>query len=211
MTHVAEDPARICVDQPTIVLRFGDVHTETCGRDWSISGTLSTSSDHQPAHEPTRCVRDDGDHRRLRHRRSAAAVRPSAGPADRPGRRCPGGRRRRGEHPSSSGRPRPPGGRLAADQRCPEPRQRHGEPPCADPRGVDGSNAGQRIAVYGYGATTWGENVAAGQTTAGEVVDAWMRSSGHRANILRTDWINVGVAATKGSNGVMYWALVFAA
>ena len=77
--------------------------------------------------------------------------------------------------------------------------------------GADGSNAGQRIAVYGYGATTWGENVAAGQTTAAEVVDAWMRSSGHRATILRTDWINVGVAAAKGSNGVTYWTLVVAA
>ncbi len=77
--------------------------------------------------------------------------------------------------------------------------------------GADGSTAGQRIALYGYGATTWGENVAAGQTTAAEVVGAWMRSSGHRANILGTDWINVGVAAAKGSNGVTYWTLVFAA
>jgi uncharacterized protein YkwD len=77
--------------------------------------------------------------------------------------------------------------------------------------GADGSNAGQRIAVYGYGATTWGENVAAGQTTAAEVVDAWMRSSGHRSNILGTQWINVGVAAAEGSNGVTYWTLVFAA
>lgn len=77
--------------------------------------------------------------------------------------------------------------------------------------GADGSNPGQRIAVYGYDAATWGENVAAGQTTATEVVDSWMRSSGHRVNILGTDWINAGVAAATGSNGVTYWTLVFAA
>jgi uncharacterized protein YkwD len=77
--------------------------------------------------------------------------------------------------------------------------------------GSNGSSAGQRIAVYGYGASTWGENVAAGQTTPAEVVDAWMRSAGHRANILGNNWVNVGVAAAKGSNGITYWTLVFAA
>ena len=77
--------------------------------------------------------------------------------------------------------------------------------------GANGNNAGQRIAIYGYGASTWGENVAAGQTTAAEVVDAWMRSSGHRANILGSRWTNIGVAAAKGSNGVTYWTMVFAA
>lgn len=77
--------------------------------------------------------------------------------------------------------------------------------------GSNGSNAGQRIAVYGYGAAMWAENVAAGYTTATDVVNAWMNSSGHRANILNSQLVNIGVAAATGSNGVRYWTMVFAA
>lgn len=77
--------------------------------------------------------------------------------------------------------------------------------------GSNGSNAGQRIAVYGYGARMWAENVAAGQATAADAVNAWMKSSGHRANILNNQLVNIGVAAATGSNGVTYWTMVFAA
>lgn len=77
--------------------------------------------------------------------------------------------------------------------------------------GSDGSNAGQRIALYGYGATMWAENVAAGYATPVDAVNAWMNSSGHRANILNPQLVNIGVAAATGSNGVTYWAMVFAA
>lgn len=37
-----------------------------------------------------------------------------------------------------------------------------------------------------------GENIAAGQTTPKEVVDAWMNSTGHRANILDADFAHMG-------------------
>ena len=77
--------------------------------------------------------------------------------------------------------------------------------------GSNSSTAGQRIAAYGYGATTWAENVAAGQATAVDAVNAWMNSSGHRANILNAQLGNIGVAAATGSNGVTYWTMVFAA
>ncbi len=77
--------------------------------------------------------------------------------------------------------------------------------------GSNGSNAGQRIAVYGYGTTMWAENVAAGYVTAADAVNAWMNSSGHRANILNNQLVNIGVAAATGSNGVTYWTMVFAA
>lgn len=77
--------------------------------------------------------------------------------------------------------------------------------------GSNGSNAGQRIAQYGYGWSTWAENVAAGQTTADQVVTAWMNSSGHRQNILNGRMVNIGVAAATASNGVVYWTLVVAA
>jgi uncharacterized protein YkwD len=77
--------------------------------------------------------------------------------------------------------------------------------------GSDRSNGGQRIALYGYGAVTWAENVAAGQTTPEQVVAAWMNSAGHRKNILNGSLVNIGVAAATGTNGVTYWAMVLAA
>ncbi len=50
-------------------------------------------------------------------------------------------------------------------------------------------------------ATTWrwpgGENIAYGQTSAAEVMAAWLASPPHRANILRAEfrWIGVGYSA----------------
>jgi uncharacterized protein YkwD len=76
--------------------------------------------------------------------------------------------------------------------------------------GSDGSNGGTRIWRYGYGAWTWAENIAAGQTTPEQVMSAWMASAGHRANILNGRMVNIGVAAARGSNGVMYWTMVLA-
>jgi uncharacterized protein YkwD len=77
--------------------------------------------------------------------------------------------------------------------------------------GTGGTNAGQRIATYGYGWTAWAENAAGGQQTAAEVMSAWMNSAGHSANILNGTMVNIGVAAAVGSNGVTYWVMVLAA
>jgi len=77
--------------------------------------------------------------------------------------------------------------------------------------GSDGSSAGQRITLQGYGWSTWAENVAAGQSTPGDVVAAWLNSTGHRDNIANRDMANIGVAAAKGADGVTYWAMVLAA
>src|SRR5215510_7028632 len=41
-----------------------------------------------------------------------------------------------------------------------------------------------RLAAVGYRWQTYGENIAMGQPTAAAVLDSWMHSSGHRANIL---------------------------
>jgi uncharacterized protein YkwD len=77
--------------------------------------------------------------------------------------------------------------------------------------GGDGTDAGQRIRNAGYGWSTWGENVAAGQSTPADVMSAWLNSAGHRANILNGGVVHIGVAATTGSNGVVYWTMVLAA
>jgi uncharacterized protein YkwD len=77
--------------------------------------------------------------------------------------------------------------------------------------GAGWTDGGMRISNAGYRWRTWGENVASGQATAADVMAAWMASPGHRANILRDGVVHIGIAATKASNGVVYWTMVLAA
>lgn len=53
------------------------------------------------------------------------------------------------------------------------------------------------------------ENIAYGQRTAKEVVEGWMNSSGHRANILSNSYTQTGVGAAKKANGTLYWTQMF--
>jgi uncharacterized protein YkwD len=46
-----------------------------------------------------------------------------------------------------------------------------------------------------------GENIARGQATAQAVMDAWMNSAGHRANILNCDYTTLGVGIHYGTGG----------
>ncbi len=104
---------------------------------------------------------------------------------------------------------------VAVDQRLTNAAQSHANDQAA--RGVmthtgsGGTNAGQRISANGYTWTTWAENVAAGQTTPTDVMNAWMNSAGHKANILNGSMVHIGVAAAIGANGVTYWTMVLAA
>ncbi len=50
------------------------------------------------------------------------------------------------------------------------------------------------------------ENIAKGQTTPQAVVNAWMNSSGHRANILNSSYTKIGVGYVKSGN---YWTQMF--
>ncbi|MGB5713959.1 MAG: CAP domain-containing protein, partial [Waterburya sp.] len=59
--------------------------------------------------------------------------------------------------------------------------------------GVDGSTPASRVTANGYEYSTTGENIAAGQTTAAGVVESWMNSPGHRANILNPDFTEIGI------------------
>ncbi len=66
--------------------------------------------------------------------------------------------------------------------------------------GPDGVDVRQRIQAQKYEPAFWGENIAWGQTRAREVVDGWMNSPIHRANILNRNYqeIGVGVAIVNG-------------
>lgn len=76
-------------------------------------------------------------------------------------------------------------------------------------RGVDGSTPADRVKQTGYPYQTVGENVAAGQETAEEVMTGWMDSPGHRRNILG-DFQELGAARDEDPNGRPYWCVVFA-
>ncbi len=54
-----------------------------------------------------------------------------------------------------------------------------------------------------------GENIAMGQRTTDEVVNDWMSSPGHRANILNGSYKRIGVAAYRTEDGTIYWCQEF--
>ena len=60
---------------------------------------------------------------------------------------------------------------------------------------------------YGVAATHRGENIVAGHSEPAQAMSAWMKSPGHRANILGDfDKLGVGVAV---KNGRVYWVQLF--
>jgi uncharacterized protein YkwD len=66
-----------------------------------------------------------------------------------------------------------------------------------------------RMAAAGYAWQAIGENLAAGQQSAGQAVDAWMSSSGHRANILSSSFTETGAATATDAGGRPYYVQVF--
>jgi len=76
--------------------------------------------------------------------------------------------------------------------------------------GSDGSTAGQRIERQGYGWSAWAENVAVGYPDAPSVMNGWMNSSGHRANILGRNLTEIGIGLAYAADGTPYWTQVFA-
>lgn len=54
-----------------------------------------------------------------------------------------------------------------------------------------------------------GENIAYGQRNVDAVMQSWMNSSGHRANILNGSFTQLGVGCYKAPNGTLYWVQLF--
>lgn len=54
-----------------------------------------------------------------------------------------------------------------------------------------------------------GENIAWGQKTPEEVMNGWMNSAGHRANILNGKFTTIGVGYHQSASGVNYWTQMF--
>jgi uncharacterized protein YkwD len=53
------------------------------------------------------------------------------------------------------------------------------------------------------------ENIAMGQRDSEEVVQSWMHSTGHRANILNSSNHRIGVAAYRTASGTIFWCQQF--
>jgi uncharacterized YkwD family protein/spore coat assembly protein SafA len=62
---------------------------------------------------------------------------------------------------------------------------------------------------FGISYRSAGENIAAGQRTAQEVVTAWMNSEGHRKNILSSGYTHIGVGYAQGGSKQHYWTQMF--
>nr|WP_026039049.1 CAP domain-containing protein [Sporolactobacillus vineae] len=62
---------------------------------------------------------------------------------------------------------------------------------------------------YGITYRAAGENIAAGQKTPEEVVNGWMNSPGHRANILNANYTTIGVGYVTGGSYGSYWTQEF--
>ena len=66
----------------------------------------------------------------------------------------------------------------------------------------------QMIRNFGLSFRSAGENIAKGYATPQAVVNGWMNSSGHRANILNANFTHIGVGYVSGGN---YWTQMFLA
>ena len=70
-------------------------------------------------------------------------------------------------------------------------------------------SAGDMLKQFGISWYAWGENIASGQKTPEIVVNAWMNSPGHRANILSSNFNKIGVGYVTNSSGRPYWTQIF--
>jgi uncharacterized protein YkwD len=92
---------------------------------------------------------------------------------------------------------------LQADQMARASRMAHVLPDAPYPRPVD------RIEAADYRWNAVGENVAFGQANAAKVLDSWMHSRGHRANILNANFTEMGAGYAVDRTGRPYYVQVF--
>lgn len=78
--------------------------------------------------------------------------------------------------------------------------------------GSDGSKVGERATRVGYTWRTAGENIAIGAETPEAVVQGWLNSPGHCANLMSPAFTEMGIAfvVDRKSEAGIYWTQVFA-
>ncbi len=76
--------------------------------------------------------------------------------------------------------------------------------------GANGSTIGDRMTAAGYVWQSVGENLAAGYTDFAAVLQGWLDSPGHCANVMNGAFVDVGVALVQGTSSNTYrtyWAM----
>ncbi len=73
----------------------------------------------------------------------------------------------------------------------------------------DGSSFSSALKEQGVSYKGAGENIAWGQKSPEAVMQAWMNSDGHRANILNAKFTKIGVGYYQNSQGTNYWTQLF--
>jgi uncharacterized protein YkwD len=92
---------------------------------------------------------------------------------------------------------------LHAEQMARAGQPAHVLPRAAYPRAED------RLAAAGYRWQSYGENLALGQPTAAAAVRDWMRSRGHRRNVVNPTFTELGVGYALDRSGRPYYVQVF--
>ena len=78
-----------------------------------------------------------------------------------------------------------------------------------DPAPPVARNAFQRMAACGYPGVEVGENIAAGYRSPASVMQAWLLSPGHRANIEAPAWKVIGIGVAQSAGGTLFWVQDF--
>jgi uncharacterized protein YkwD/chitodextrinase len=78
-----------------------------------------------------------------------------------------------------------------------------------DPAPPVARSAYKRATDCGFTGTYWGENIAWGYTTAQSVVNGWLGSSGHKANIENPNFKTTGVGVASNASGSLIWTQSF--
>lgn len=90
-----------------------------------------------------------------------------------------------------------------AEQTASARRLQHVLPDARYPRPED------RLGASGYSWRAWAENIAFGQKTPSDAVEAWMRSPGHRRNLLDPRYTELGSGVALDATGRPYYVQVF--
>lgn len=77
--------------------------------------------------------------------------------------------------------------------------------------GSDQSDVSTRVTDAGYSWSTVGENIAAGYSSVGAVMDGWISSPGHCANMMNPNFQDFGSASVNNASSEygLYWTQVF--
>jgi uncharacterized protein YkwD len=76
----------------------------------------------------------------------------------------------------------------------------------------EGVTPDQRIAAAGYQFSWWGENIyksAPNDTSAQSAFNSWVNSSGHRANMLSSNFTQIGIGRAIDADGRTLWTNTF--